>query len=646
MKKRAYVVGVFTLVACAATRYFHGVLGTDVVFPHLYYLPIILAAIWWERRSWFLTAFLSAFLLASHVISGIEVPITSDLARAASFLLVGGVAAELSRARRQATGTVRATYGQQAAILASMLDAVIVANPDGTIRTLNRAALELLGYSAEEIIGRPVGIIFEEEEEEEEEEEFFRGTGLAKLVREGAARHVELTLLAKSGERIPVVINGSVIRDDEGGLHAVLGVARDMRETRRLWDEVLRAEATLRSLNAASLAVQRALEPQDVFRVVASELKKLGLLATIFLLDEDEKNLTIAHMSFSPELIKGAEKLLGLSRSIRFPLDRMPQYIGEVLGNRVTVFSQASERIAGFLPAHLRGLGGKLVEILGLHKGIVAPLVVEGEVIGALGVDSQELTENDVPAITAFANQVSIALENARLYERAQQEIAERVRAEEQLKASLQEKEVFLKELHHRVKNNLQVISSLLDLATEYMEDKGALETLNESRNRVKSMALVHEQLYQSESLARIDFAEYVRSLAARLFYSCRVNQDSITLKVNAADVFLGVDAAIPCGLIINELISNSLRHAFPAGGASSERSESRGEIRIDLHSHDDKLTLIVSDNGIGFPQDLDFRNTESLGLRLVGMLARQLGGTIELDRNGGTTFKIAFARQ
>ena len=246
MNKKAFAVGILTLVACAATLYFHGVVGTDIIFPHLYYLPIILAAIWWERRSWFLTAFLCAFLLASHVISGIEVTITSNLARVATFLLVGGVAAELSRARRQAGKTLQASYRHQAGILGSMLDAVIVANPDGTIRTVNRAALELLGYAEQELMGQPVGTIFEEEEEEEEA--FFRGTGLAQLVREGEARDVELTLLAKSGERIPVVFNGSVIKDDDGHLHAVVGVARDMRKTNRLIGELRETRDYLENL--------------------------------------------------------------------------------------------------------------------------------------------------------------------------------------------------------------------------------------------------------------------------------------------------------------------------------------------------------------------------------------------------------------
>jgi len=251
---------------------------------------------------------------------------------------------------------LRASYRHLASILESMLDAVIVANPDGTIRTVNRAALELLGYAEEEIIGQPVGIIFEEEEEEEEEEPFFRDTGLAQLVQEGTARDVEMTLLTKLRERIPVVVNGSVIRGDDGQLLAVVGVARDVREPRRLWDEILRAEATLRSLNTAALAVQRALQPEDVFKAVASELRKFGFHTNILLLDEDRKNLMIGHTSYSSKLMKAAEKLAGFTLSdIRFfSLDRMPVY-KEVLENRVTVFSQAMERAEAFVPVHLRG---------------------------------------------------------------------------------------------------------------------------------------------------------------------------------------------------------------------------------------------------------------------------------------------------
>lgn len=194
----------------------------------------------------------------------------------------------------------------------------------------------------------------------------------------------------------------------------------------------------------------------------------------------------------------------------------------------------------------------------------------------------------------------------------AQVVIGERKRAGDQIKASLKEKEILLREIHHRVKNNLQVISSLLNLQSRYTKSKAALEMFKESQNRIKSMALVHERLYQSQDLVRIDFAEYIRRLAAHLFDSYRVNPKAIILKVNIDDVFLGIDKAIPCGLIINELVSNSLKHAFSA--------DRKGAIRIDLAPDvDKKFTLIVSDNGVGFPKDLDFRNTASLGYA-IGM--------------------------
>jgi PAS domain S-box-containing protein len=216
-------------------------------------------------------------------------------------------------------------------------------------------------------------------------------------------------------------------------------------------------------------------------------------------------------------------------------------------------------------------------------------------------------------------------------------DITERKWVEEEIKTSLEEKEVLLKEIHHRVKNNLQVISSLLYLQSKNIKDEQALEMFQDSQNRVRSMSLVHERLYQSQDLARVDFAEYVRNLANHLFRSYGVNTNIIQLKINVDEVFLGVDMAIPCGLIINELVSNSLKHAFPEGRV--------GKIHIELCADDEsQFTLMVSDNGVGFPENLGFRDTGSLGLQLVNTLVDQLEGAIELDRRSGTAFKIALA--
>jgi len=216
------------------------------------------------------------------------------------------------------------------------------------------------------------------------------------------------------------------------------------------------------------------------------------------------------------------------------------------------------------------------------------------------------------------------------------QEVIERKQAEEKIKASLREKEALLKEIHHRVKNNLQVISSLLKLQFGYMKDKRDAEILKECQHRIKSMALVHENLYQSKDLANVNLSEYVKHLVNTLFYSYGVDTSQIKLKMEIEDVMFGIETAIPCGLIINELVSNALKHAFPEG--------KKGEIEIAMHLTDrEEIELIISDNGIGIPLDFDLRNAQSLGLKLVNLLIEQIGGKLELDRSKGTKFKIRF---
>jgi PAS domain S-box-containing protein len=216
-------------------------------------------------------------------------------------------------------------------------------------------------------------------------------------------------------------------------------------------------------------------------------------------------------------------------------------------------------------------------------------------------------------------------------------DITERKIAEQRVEASLKEKELLLKEIQHRVKNNLQLISSLFDLEARSTYDERMTSLLRESRNRVRSIALIHEGLYEAEDLTSIDFAEYVKSLATHLFHSYGLGKSDIALKVDVGDIRLSVGVAIPCALIVNELVSNSLKHAFP--------SDSQGEIRIGLSLDDGNFSLTVGDNGVGLPQGLELRDTASLGLRLVRTLANQLKGAVELDRDAGTTFIITFPR-
>jgi PAS domain S-box-containing protein len=215
-------------------------------------------------------------------------------------------------------------------------------------------------------------------------------------------------------------------------------------------------------------------------------------------------------------------------------------------------------------------------------------------------------------------------------------DINEQKLADQKIEASLKEKVVLLKEIHHRVKNNLQIIHSLLNMQSRKLKDPVALGAIRESQNRVRTMALIHERLYMSSNLSEIDFREYITQLLHELYSSYGADPDRIRPELELGDVKLDVDAAIPCGLIVNELISNSLKHGFPG--------DRRGEILVRVETAGDgTIHLEVGDTGAGLPEGLDFRKTETLGLQLVCTLVDQLRGTIRLERRRGTIFVIEF---
>lgn len=223
-------------------------------------------------------------------------------------------------------------------------------------------------------------------------------------------------------------------------------------------------------------------------------------------------------------------------------------------------------------------------------------------------------------------------------------DITERKQAELQIKASLEEKEVLLKEIHHRVKNNLQVIASMLGMQTRYTEDQRVIEYLMESRNRIYSMALVHENLYRSETLAQVDAAVYISDLVNNVIQSFGTDSYKINLKLNVEPILLTIDQAVPCGLIINELVTNALKHGFSL--AAGPPPTATGEIKIELCPlEDDQLLLTVSDNGVGFPGEIDLNANKTLGLRLVRSLARQLDATLDVETRPRTIFKLSFKK-
>lgn len=212
-------------------------------------------------------------------------------------------------------------------------------------------------------------------------------------------------------------------------------------------------------------------------------------------------------------------------------------------------------------------------------------------------------------------------------------DVTERKEAEEKIQHSLKEKEILLKEVHHRVKNNLQIILSILNLQNAHVSDKKTLGLLRDISNRIKAMSFIHELLYQARDFSKINFSEYISNITSNLIYS--YTHKEIELKLDVGNVFLDLDRAIPCGLIINEIVTNALKYAFI--------DQEDGEISISLKQTDDSILLIIADNGKGLPATVDYKNTESLGMQLVITLVQQLRGEISLDNSKGAKYTIVF---
>jgi len=462
----------------------------------------------------------------------------------------------------------------------------------------NKAAEVISGYSRDEVVGH--GKIWEWLYPDEAYRKEI-ATKAEAIIKGDVVENLETTIRCKDGQVRIIAWHSRNLTDEKGASIGSIALGRDITERKRV-------EAALR-------------ESEEKYRYLF-ESSAVGISITDVegtILDVNEAMCRIMGYPYDEVL---TVKVLDTYAN---PEDR------KVLLNHI--------KEEGFVEDFEVQLKNKKGEIYWASLS-VRPVTFRGnDALLTSVIDITERRRADEELLQAYGGIVQRQEAVMNLTEDLKTEIVEHQRAKEQITASLKEKETLLKEIHHRVKNNLQIISSLFNLQARKLKSGQALEIIKDSQSRVKSMALVHEKLYQSKDLTRIDFAEYVRSLTTHLLRIYRVGPATITLKLNIKDVLLDINAAIPCGLIINELVSNSLKHAFPDGR--------EGEIQIALHPiTENQIELIVSDDGIGFPKDRDFRNTDSLGLQLVCILVDQLGGTIELDRSEGTTFTIKATKE
>ncbi len=408
------------------------------------------------------------------------------------------------------------------------------------------------------------------------------------------------------------------VKDEHGSVVGSLGMLQDITERKRNEEELkYRVELEKLITNISTNFIN--LDAKEIDSAINQALKAIGEFTNVdrsyvFLISDDGKIMNNTHEWCNTGITPQIDNLQNLDVTI------IPWWM-EKLYRLEHIYIPL---VAGLPPE--ASVEKEILQAQDIQSLIVVPMAYAGALMGFLGFDSVRMPKTWSEVIIDLLKIVGGIFANAVV----------RKKADEKINAALKENEVMLKEIHHRVKNNLQVICSLLNLQAEHIVDAQAREMFKESQNRVRSMALVHEKLYQSKDLAMVDFAGYIRNLTTELFRSYWPLTSGIDMKANIENVALGIDKAIPCGLMVNELVSNSLKHAFPNGR--------KGEVIVTVRMADDRhMLLSVRDNGIGLPVDVDIRNTHSLGLQLVCTLSDQIDGTITVDRALGTEFRIVF---
>jgi PAS domain S-box-containing protein len=650
--------------------------------PFILFFPAIMAAAWYGGLGPALVATVLSAVATDYVL----LPPALGFSFTPTTALLLGVFVAVSVFISTVHTALRRERTRFAVTLTSIGDAVIATDPEGRVRFMNPVAEALTAWGAHEAKGKDLGEVLHIVNMETRD---VVESPVGKVLREGTvvglANHT--LLLARDGTERPIDDSGSPIREPDGRLAGVVLVFRDVSERRRAeealhesqarlhlalsasrtiaWSWDLRTGAVTHSENAGEILGLPASEcisagwervhPEDVARVRATLERAVaqrgGYQCDFRVIRPDgggvlwlQAHGTVECDAASEPLriigtatditvrkrtedgLRRAAALLELTHEAILVLD---------LNETILFWNRGATELYGWPPEE--ALGQVAYRLLGTRfpepfQAIKAELLQRGRWAGDLAQtrrDGSPLVVSSRWALQRDAQGEPLA------FLEINSDVTARTHMEAQIRASLAEKEVLLKEVHHRVKNNLQVISSLLSLQSASGQHPSVYDFVLESERRIQAMALVHETLYQGSDVARFPLATYVRTLNAHLMHAYSGEADRITVHTQVEAVDLPLETAVPCGLILSELLSNCLKHAFPNGEA--------GEVTVTLTREADRLRLTVRDSGCGFPEHLDFRQTESLGLQLVCALTDQLQGTIALERAGGTAVTVIF---
>ncbi|MTJ47184.1 GAF domain-containing protein [Dolichospermum sp. UHCC 0259] len=417
----------------------------------------------------------------------------------------------------------------------------------------------------------------------------------------------------------------------------IIGIGKDIRE-RKQNESILKAQAEREKLmRKVSERIHQSLHLQDILNATVEEVRDL--------LQVDR----VVVYQFYPDMsgkIMAESVLPGWTVTLDKDIHDTC-FQEEVISN----YNQGRKRaISNIYQASLTDCHIQLLEKFEVKANLVVPILLEvneenrgsapwGLLIAHQCSNFREWEDNQLDLLDQLTVQIAIAIQQSNILQQAKSELQQREQAEVKLRSALAEKEILLKEVHHRVKNNLQIVSSLLHLQAQTIKDPQILKAIQDSQNRIESISLIHKNLYTNPNIGKIDIAEYINNLVTGILISYQITPGQISLQTDIDSVILNVDQAIACGLIINELISNALKHAFP--------DITSGEISINLHKNKNyDITMRIQDNGIGLADNIDWGITTSLGLSLVyDLVTEQLEGSITIERNRGTIFNIQFSQ-
>ena len=523
---------------------------------------------------------------------------TTPIVRDGVFEGLRGIAIDITERKRAEAALIRSERR-----IRELTDAlpVVVYETDATgrITFVNATALDLFGYTKEELeAGMSLFQLIVPADTKRARAVFRR-----RMSGEDVGR-VEYTGLRKDESTFNMAARSALMKQD-GAVVGQRGVILDITEQKRAEERVQEHTHTIETLNRIVTEGNRATDVQSFVEAatkLACELMHFDI-GGIYLIDADARYATLQYGQGLPETARDA-------------IEKIPYHDAPFSAILIDGDPLFAEDYVTFLPQHAP---------LGVASLASVPLYSRDTIIGALNVGSairHTFSQTEKALLVAIGNEVGTVIA--------------KLQADASVRAALKEKETLLKEIHHRVKNNMQVVSSLMSLQADRATNGEAQAVLTASQSQIRSMALIHEKLYSSGTLSEIEFADYVGSLIKELLQMYHVAPDAVTITTDIEDVRFGVDIAMPCALILNELVSNCLKYAFPDGRV--------GEVIVGMHYADGTYTLTVADNGVGFPADVDFRATGSLGMQLVTALVDQLDGTIDMNRENGTSFVISFS--